>query len=516
MSEFGLPARIASHLRQILADFPEVEKAVIYGSRAKGTHKQGSDIDLTLFGDRLNSDIRSKIAARLDESTIPYIVDLSLYADLNHAKLREHIDRVGVVFYERGSAGKDAGDVVKKGWEIKTLGEVCEFQRGLTYAKGDEVDISDNVVLRATNIDLATNLLIFNELKYINDKVVVPESKKVKKGSLMICTASGSKSHLGKVAYIDDDYGYAFGGFMGMLTPLNGLLPKFLFHLMTSEDYKDFIGALSDGANINNLTFDNLKRFPVPIPPLPEQQRIVGLLDEAFEGLATAKANAEKNLQNARALFESHLQSVFTQRGPGWVETTLNRATDGINTGPFGSILHKSDYVADGIPLVNPAHITEVGIEPDLRKTVSKATALRLKNYIMREGDIVIGRRGEMGRCALVTEVEDGWLCGTGSFCIKPSSRCDTRYLVRFLRSDSCKARLEKIAGGAVMPNLSNTDLGNLTFDLPPLDRQKAIVEEIDALSTETQRLAAIYSRKFAALEALKKSLLHQAFSGGL
>jgi restriction endonuclease S subunit len=91
---------------------------------------------------------------------------------------------------------------MKAGWKIEPLGELCEFQRGLTYAKGDEVDVSDNVVLRATNIDLTTNLLNFDELKYISDKVVVSDNKKVKKGSLMICTASGSKSHLGKVAYI--------------------------------------------------------------------------------------------------------------------------------------------------------------------------------------------------------------------------------------------------------------------------------------------------------------------------
>lgn len=168
---------------------------------------------------------------------------------------------------------------MKKGWQVKTIGDMCEFQRGLTYSKGDEVNVSDKVVLRATNIDLVTNLLIFNELKYISDKVVVPESKKVKKGSLLICMASGSKSHLGKVAFIDDDYGYAFGGFMGMITPLNGLLPEYLFHLMTSEEYKHFIGALSDGANINNLTFDKLKVFPVPVPPLSEQRRIVDQLD---------------------------------------------------------------------------------------------------------------------------------------------------------------------------------------------------------------------------------------------
>ena len=92
---------------------------------------------------------------------------------------------------------------MKAEWKTEPLGALCDFSRGLTYAKNDEVDSSDNVVLRATNINLATNLLDFAELKYISDKVAVPDSKKVKKNSLMICTASGSKSHLGKVAFIE-------------------------------------------------------------------------------------------------------------------------------------------------------------------------------------------------------------------------------------------------------------------------------------------------------------------------
>ncbi len=108
MGEFGLSPRTVDLLRRILADFPDVEQAVLYGSRAMGTHKPGSDIDLTLFGDRLTADIRNTIAARLDESPIPYTVDLSRYAELDHAKLREHIDRVGVVFYQRQLAGHDS------------------------------------------------------------------------------------------------------------------------------------------------------------------------------------------------------------------------------------------------------------------------------------------------------------------------------------------------------------------------------------------------------------------------
>ena len=395
---------------------------------------------------------------------------------------------------------------MKKGWQTKTIGDVCEFQRGLTYAKGDEVDVSDNVVLRATNIDLATNLLIFDELKYINDKVVVPESKKVKKGSLMICTASGSKSHLGKVAFIDDDYGYAFGGFMGMLTPLNGLSPRYLFHLMTSEDYKDFIGALSDGANINNLTFDNLKRFPVPVPPLAEQQRIVGLLDEAFEGLATAKANAEKNLQNARALFESHLQSVFTQRGPGWVETTL---------GEIGKIsmckrIFKEETKATGdIPFYK---IGTFGKEPDAFIPSQTYNEYRAKYSFPQKGAVLISAAGTIGR-RVRYDGEPAYFQDSNIVWIdNDEKQALNDYLYHFY--GACDWNSTK---GATIPRLYNDNLRRISIGFPKsLQDQRRIVAQLDALSEETQRLARLYAQKLAALEALKKSLLHQAFTGAL
>ena len=405
---------------------------------------------------------------------------------------------------------------MKSTWPLQPLAHICEFHRGLTYSKSNEIDFSDNIVLRANNIDLATNTLNFSELKYIEDSVVVPAAKKARKDSILICTASGSKSHLGKAAYIDDDYGYAFGGFMGQLTPNSSMNGRYLFHALTTPNYKDFIRKLSDGANINNLKFDDLKQFTIPVPPLPEQRRIVAILDQAFAAIATARAHTEQNLRNARELFESQLAAVFSQRGAGWVETTLGKASGGVFTGPFGSLLHKSDYIENGIPLINPAHITRTGITPDWSKTVSQTTAERLSNYLLSEGDLVIGRRGEMGRCALVTSTEDGWLCGTGSFIIKKSKQCDGRYLLNYLRSASCKQRLKKMAGGAVMPNLSNTDLGNLSLLLPPLKEQASMMEKIDALHQQSQTLQSLAQRKLAALDELKQSLLQQAFSGQL
>ena len=405
---------------------------------------------------------------------------------------------------------------MKKGWQTKTIGDVCEFQRGLTYAKGDEVDVSDNVVLRATNIDLATNLLIFDELKYINDKVVVPESKKVKKGSLMICTASGSKSHLGKVAFIDDDYGYAFGGFMGMLTPLNGLLTKYLFHLMTSEDYKDFIGALSDGANINNLTFDNLKRFPVPVPPLAEQQRIVGLLDEAFEGLATAKANAEKNLQNARALFESHLQSVFTQRGPGWVETTLEDIADSDCSLSYG-IVQPGEEFDEGMPIVRPTDLTTKVIRLGGLKRIDPKLAGGYKRTALQGGELLLCVRGSTGVVSIASPELAGANVTRGIVPIRFNrSLLLPEFGFYLISGGPVQSQIREKTYGTALMQINIRDLRLISLSIPPLKEQKTIAAKLDSLHEETQHLARLYEQKLVALEALKKSLLHQAFTGEL
>ena len=197
-------------------------------------------------------------------------------------------------------------------WETKSIGEICTFKRGLTYAKTDEVDVSANVVLRAMNIDLATNRLDLSELKYIDDKVVVPDEKKVKSGSLMICMASGSKSHLGKVAIIEEDYGHAFGGFMGMLTPSTSVLPRYLFHVMTSSRYKNFIGSMSAGANINNLTFDKLSAFKFPIPPLTEQQHIVAMIDKLKTSTSQLSAAYLAKSRAVESLGASLLHQAFS------------------------------------------------------------------------------------------------------------------------------------------------------------------------------------------------------------
>ena len=409
---------------------------------------------------------------------------------------------------------------MKAGWRTVPLGELCDFSRGLTYAKSDEIESSDNIVLRATNIDLTTNLLDFTELKYISDKVAVPDSKKVKRNSLLICTASGSKSHLGKVAYIDDDYGYAFGGFMGMITPKNGLLPKYLFHLMTSDSYKDFIGALSDGANINNLKFDDLKRFAVPHPPLPEQHRIVALLDQAFDGIATAKANAEKNLQNARALFESHLQSIFTAPGEGWVESRLQAVTTKIGSGatPRGG---EEFYKTEGISLIRSLNVHDLGFKYAKLAFLDDSQADALSNVEIQPRDVLLNITGaSVARCCVVANDVLPARVNQHVSIIRP--RTDIlvpEFLHYLLISKPYKDKLLRTGeeGGSTRQAITKAQIQDFSVAYPAtVDEQVTIVSGLDAMLAETQRLESLYQRKLAALDDLKKSLLHQAFSGAL
>jgi type I restriction enzyme S subunit len=420
---------------------------------------------------------------------------------------------------ECGVAEDDQGVGIKMGWVVKTIGDVCEFQRGLTYTKSDEVDASDNIVLRATNIDLSTNLLSFDELKYISDKVVVPGSKIVQKGSLLVCTASGSKSHLGKVAFIDSDYGYAFGGFMGMLTPLKGLLPRYLFHLMTSDDYKDFIGALSDGANINNLKFDDLKRFLVPVPPLPEQQRIVALLDEAFAGLATAKANAERNFQNARAIFESHLQSVFSQRGKGWVDMAFEEM---IESNVIGLTKNSGEQSkAKACPYVKMNNITRDNRFDFSSFTCVDATSEEVGKFSLKDGDFLFNTRNsfELVGKSCIYESDSNYAVLYNNNIMRVRFRRDVvaRFVLLAFSSKGVADELNALKSGTTnVSAIYFKDLKSLVIPIPPIADQKKIAAKLEYLVAETQRLTRLYERKLAALEELKKSLLHQAFNGEL
>ena len=398
---------------------------------------------------------------------------------------------------------------MRQGWEIKRLGDVVEFQRGLTYSKKDEVDYSDNMVLRSNNVDLQKNQLDFTELKYINSSIEIPYNKKVKKGSLIICTANGSKSHLGKVALIDDNYNFAFGGFMGLITPKEKLNSNFLFHLLTSDNYKKFISELSDGANINNLKFSDLGRFEVPIPPLPEQQRIVSILDEAFAAIAKAKANAEQNLKNAKELFESYLQRVFENNNEEWKVKAL------------GDVCEISSKLIDPRKeeFKDLIHVGAGNIETKTGKLLDLLTAndedLISGKFLFDESMVLYSKIRPY--LIKVVKCDFNGLCSADIYPLKPNTKVISKeYLYNLLLTRDFTAYAILGSQRAGMPKVNREHLFAYQFKLPSLNKQQSIVNKLDALRAQTQKLEAIYQKKLDSLEELKKSVLKKAFAGEL
>jgi type I restriction enzyme S subunit len=375
------------------------------------------------------------------------------------------------------------------------------------------VDISSNIVLRANNIDLASNLLNITELRHISDKIEVPASKKLKRGSLLICTASGSKSHLGKVALIDGDYDYAFGGFMGQLTPKPTLNSKYLFYFMVSDAYKDHIEALSDGVNINNLRFDDLKPLEIPLPPLPEQQRIVTILDDVFTRLAAATANAEKNLKNARELFESYLSSVFVPERDGWVTSELGKEVRFIDY--RGKTPPKTET---GIRLITAKNVKMNRIQREPEEFIDpKIYDSWMTRGYPRKGDVLFTTEAPLGNVAQL-DTDETVVIGQRLITMQPYERVlDRTFLKYALMSRPTQAEILKRGTGATVVGIKASLLKQVPISFPPkVSEQRAMAKDIESNASSVAQLEENYRRKMKELTFLKQSILEKAFSGEL
>jgi type I restriction enzyme, S subunit len=401
-----------------------------------------------------------------------------------------------------------------EGWKIKPLGDVCEFQRGLTYGKSDEVDMSSNVVLRANNVDLATHSLDLSELRYISDSIAVPADKKLRKGSLLICTASGSKSHLGKVAYVDDDYGYAFGGFMGQITPVSGLDGRYLFHVLTSPAYKDFIEALSDGVNINNLKFDDLRQFSVPVPPLPEQRRIVAILDEAFDAIATAKANTARSAVLCADSHAAARSAAFSTIAAEIPRIRLADAVDRLTNGYVGPV--RGVYVDEGVPYLLARHVRDNRLQFDGKTFLTDEFNLKHKKSMLKTGDLLLVQSGHIGHCAVVGPEHTGHNCHAMIVITPRPGLLLGGYLAEFFYTGEMLRKFESIRSGSTVPHLTCGEVREIGVPVPAVEVQSQLLRRLSDVAAARSRLEAALTRKLTALDELKKSLLHQAFTGQL
>jgi type I restriction enzyme S subunit len=243
-----------------------------------------------------------------------------------------------------------------------------------------------------------------------------------------------------------------------------------------------------NGATVDTLTIQKLQGVSLSLPPLPEQHRIVGILDEAFDGIAKAKANAEKNLQNARTLFASHLQSVFTERAEGWAETTVGAQL----TLQRGFDITKDQQRDGDIPVVSSGGIKSFHDTP-----MAKAPG------------VVIGRKGTLGKCFFIDQ--DYWPHDT-TLWVKDFKGNKPRFVYYLLLALNVK----HLDSGTANPALNRNQVHPIKISWPSVPQQQELIRRLDSLGDEVQQLKSLYEQKLTALNDLKKSLLHQAFSGNL
>ena len=262
---------------------------------------------------------------------------------------------------------------------------------------------------------------------------------------------------------------------------------------------------------------DIIKNVEIPLPPLAEQERIVAKIEELFSQLDAGL----ESLKTAQAQLKIYRQAVlkyaFEEGKENYKSHILNDISEKIQIGPFGSQLHQEDYIENGIPLINPMHIKAGKIVPNYSYSIKMEKRDSLPNYIMKSGDVIMGRRGEMARCGLVTEKENGWFCGTGSLYIRPVEKSvDSTFLYYYLRSETTKKYLEDNAGGTTMANLNSKIVKNIPVFLPTLEQQQRIVEEIESRLSVCDKLKETIRASLKQAEALRQSILKQAFEGKL
>lgn len=381
---------------------------------------------------------------------------------------------------------------MRKGWEYKKLGEVTSFFRGLTYSGKDEVDKSNNIVLRSNNIDLSTNSLNFDELKFISDSITIPQDKKLRKNSIFMCMSNGSKQHLGKVAFIEKEYPYAFGGFMGLIVPNEDkLVPKFTYYYFCSQKFKNYLSAIGNGANINNIKYIDIAKDSIPLPPKSTQLAIVSELDKINE-LIRLKKEQLKDFDNlAQSLFyEMFGDPVENEKG--WEVKKLGEISSLIcngNTPKGGSEV----YVDNGILFLRSQNVWKNRLDLDDVAFIDEATHKTLKKSALNHHDLLITKTGRvntenssLGRTALF-EGEDGSANINGHvYLVRLKEGMVHKYVLYILISNSYRELIRRTCvGGIDKRQLNKNHIEDFPIIFPPLPLQRLFAQRIEQIERE-------------------------------
>jgi type I restriction enzyme S subunit len=384
-------------------------------------------------------------------------------------------------------------------WQVKKLGEVCEIEwkRGSGLRKSDLDEHGENkCILYGELYTKHKNVLIENNNISRTNKIGKVFSKK---GDILVPgTSTAAKQDMLLAREIDED-GVFLGGDINIIRPKQGIFAqKYLPYFFETETAFDQLDRYITGATgIIHISNTGLKQLNIPLPPLAEQKAIVAVLDQAFGEIEKVKANTEKNLNNAKELFQSYLQGVFENKGDDWEEKKLGELCEVI----AGGDVPKGNFSK----IITKNHIVPIYANGEKKDGLYGYTNIARIN----EPSITVSARGTIGYSVKRT---DPFFPVVRLIVLTPKDNTilDLDFLLLSIK------KIDFTHSGTSIPQLTVPMVKDYNIHLPPLAEQKAIVQRLDSLRADTQRLESIYRDKLLNLEELRKSILQKAFSGEL
>lgn len=373
------------------------------------------------------------------------------------------------------------------GVEFVKFKDCCDYIRGITYNKSKEENNSDAPawkVLRANNITLSNNQLNFNDVKRVSIEVKVKESQKLKKGDILICAGSGSKDHIGKVAYIEDDVDYTFGGFMAVIrsTSVN---TRFLFHILTGSSFKLYLSLALNSSTINNLNSSVMGNFEFPLPPIEVQTEIVRILDK----FTSLEAELEAELDCRKRQYEYYRDKLLSFDNVGGQEVEWKKMSE-VGTFIRGNGLQKKDFTESGVGCIHYGQLyTHYGTSAT--ETITYCSLELAKKLRKAEkGDIVIATTSENVEdvCKAVAWLGEEEIAVSGDAFIYKHTQYP-KYMAYLFQTASFFNYKKKKATGTKVIRLTGEAMGNYLAPIPSLEEQHRIVSILDRFESLTTSL---------------------------
>ncbi|WP_080902088.1 restriction endonuclease subunit S [Stutzerimonas stutzeri] len=401
---------------------------------------------------------------------------------------------------------------MKAVWQVTRLAEVCKTAAGGTPLKSNKEFYEGGKIPWLQSGEVSQGEISAAKT-FITELGLKKSSAKLFPANTVLVAMYGATAGQVGILRFESATNQAVCGIL----PNKTFIPEFLYYLLLSR--KSELVAQAVGNAQPNISQQKIRDMYVPLVTIPEQRRIVSTLAQAFGKIAKARANAKKNLQNSREVFESYLNSLFIRKGEGWLEKPLNELCEFKHGFAFKSeyFSTKGDYI-----LLSPGNFHERGGYKDRGGKQKYYEGAIPAGYILAEGDLLIAMTeqaaGLLGSPILVPKV-GRFLHNQrlGLVAAKNGAPWCNEFFFHVFNTQRVRKEIHDSASGVKVRHTSPSKMGDVVVPFPAnTAEQLAIVQKINALAKETQRLESIYKKKLAALDELKQSLLHQAFSGQL